>query len=582
MSEPGLKLPVQVESCKAEGFATPKQDKAPQHAYFLPKRVLPIIFLPGVMGSNLVIANAERMKQLDRNKEEDNKAWRPDDLGAFNVTGNANSSARDRQLRLDPSTTVVDVYKPADGKPELDGDKRNKSVDLDWGFHTPTLMDDPPTAKDRRTAEQKARARGWGEVHFASYGKMLQRFESRLNNTFANGKLRNEWSDVIGVDPVKWQADPSLPQKALTEDELKKVATGCWFPVHALGYNWLQSNAQSAKAIAKRIQQIMDDYTKYGYECPQVVVVTHSMGGLVARALIHPEIGGFQDKVLGMVHSVMPAIGSPMAYRRIRAGFEDPGMMNAPVDSMSAKVAGNYGDEVTAVLANAPGGLQLLPTETYGNGWMKVIHNGHKLESWPKAGDPYTEIYKVRGKWYSLFREEWINPAKINGPSFTNTSDYLDQAQEFHQQIRDTYHPNSYGHYGADPAHPSFGEVVWAISKNCKDPSGWQSWSILKDNRQGTIDLMQWHPNQPNTAFNSRVGATVPEPIHATIQPPSAPGDATVPVQSADHQLKSGKFAGIFRQVGYGHQDSYKSEHVLASTLYCIVRLANKATWACK
>jgi hypothetical protein len=38
---------------KAEGFATPQQDKKPQCARFLPKRVLPIIFLPGIMGSNL-------------------------------------------------------------------------------------------------------------------------------------------------------------------------------------------------------------------------------------------------------------------------------------------------------------------------------------------------------------------------------------------------------------------------------------------------------------------------------------------------------------------------------------------------
>jgi hypothetical protein len=74
-------------------------------------------------------------------------------------------------------------------------------------------------------------------------------------------------------------------------------------------------------------------------------------------------------------------------------------------------VSGNHGDEVTAVLANAPGGLQLLPSEAYGNGWLRVRHNGRDLEAWPKNGDPYNEIYKIQGKWYALFRENWINPS---------------------------------------------------------------------------------------------------------------------------------------------------------------------------
>lgn len=69
---------------KAEGFATPKQDKKPQCARMLPKRVLPIIFLPGIMGSNLRMS-AERQKEL---KQSDNISWRPDALGASNISKN--------------------------------------------------------------------------------------------------------------------------------------------------------------------------------------------------------------------------------------------------------------------------------------------------------------------------------------------------------------------------------------------------------------------------------------------------------------------------------------------------------------
>jgi alpha-beta hydrolase superfamily lysophospholipase len=57
----------------------------------------------------------------------------------------------------------------------------------------------------------------------------------------------------------------------------------------------------------------MNRYTAQGFQCEKVIVVTHSMGGLVARALIHPKMGSLKDKVLGIVHGVMPAIGAGAA-----------------------------------------------------------------------------------------------------------------------------------------------------------------------------------------------------------------------------------------------------------------------------
>jgi hypothetical protein len=569
---------------KAEGFATPKQDKRPQCARFLPKRVLPIIFLPGIMGSNLRMS-AARQKEL---RQKDNIAWRPDSLGALNVSKNARSLPRERQLRLDPLQTTVDVYNPS-GPANVSGDERHGNVKLDSSFRSPLLTDDPPTMTNRLTAVQKARARGWGEVFFKSYGELLQHLESRLNNTFFEGKLQQEWRDVVGVDPHKWSADPSLPQQALTEDELKKIATGCWFAVYAFGYNWLQSNGDSAKIIGARVNKVIDDLNESGYECNQVIVVTHSMGGLVGRALVHPKFGNLQDKVLGIVHGVMPAIGAPAAYKRMRAGFEDPGIMSGSLSAMEAsvgaKVAGNYGDEVTAVLANAPGGLQLLPTKSYGNGWLHVRYNGHDLEVWPKQGDPYGEIYKVQGKWYALFREDWINPSGLppdkGGGTFERTCRYLDRVQNFHQMIENTFHPNSYAHYGADRGRQSFEEVIWEIDKNCADPSGWKDWPIINDTRQGKLELVHWDPLGPNNKALLPFTDAMPDPIHATILPPAAPGDQTVPARSADHQLKSGMFKGVFRQTGYEHQSSYKDPRAIASTLYSILRIAQKATWKC-
>lgn len=57
------------------------------------------------------------------------------------------------------------------------------------------------------------------------------------------------------------------------------------------------------------------------------------------------------------------------------------------------------------------------------------------------------------------------------------------------------------------------------------------------------------------------------------------PGDETVPLHSADAQLRSGKFKGIFRQVGYEHQASYSDSIVLASTIYALFKIISTMKW---
>ena len=70
------KIPTHFDAGKffAVGYATPKEDKAPQAMYAVPKRVIPIVFLPGIMGSNLRTSPG-RQAQLGR---KNNVAWRPD------------------------------------------------------------------------------------------------------------------------------------------------------------------------------------------------------------------------------------------------------------------------------------------------------------------------------------------------------------------------------------------------------------------------------------------------------------------------------------------------------------------------
>jgi triacylglycerol esterase/lipase EstA (alpha/beta hydrolase family) len=65
--------------------------------------------------------------------------------------------------------------------------------------------------------------------------------------------------------------------------------------------------------------------TASGRKCEKVILVTHSMGGLVARYYSELLDGDFgQKNILGIVHGVMPDRGAPMAYKRMKAGEAVP------------------------------------------------------------------------------------------------------------------------------------------------------------------------------------------------------------------------------------------------------------------
>lgn len=548
---------------KAHGFATPKEDKAPQKMSVPPNRVVPIVFIPGIMGSNLKVTSRRQHEEGLTN----NAVWRPDKVGEVGSLMWKSNAARQR--RLDFSATEVDIYDPntnPTGDASETSDKRNDkvkdiSVGLPYEVGTPLLVN-PLLGTGAclfYTIEQKARQRGWGEVFFKSYRNILETCEQALNGPDRMLSLQK----VVGVDPREWQADPNSHLVALTAQEVKDALANCYFPVHAMGYNWLKSNADSAKELAVRIDSLIERYQECRFKCEKVILVTHSMGGLVGRALAHPEIGQMGQKILGVVHGVLPAIGAPATYKRMRCGFEEQLAGTHP----GPKIIGNKGPEVTAVLGNSPGGLQLLPTKRYGPGWLNLKHGNQLLASLPNSGDPYEEIYKVRNSWYGLIREEWLNPAGDKSASFERTCSFIDQAREFHETLGDYYHPNTYAHYGADLARASWESVTWDISR---DFSGyrWRDLQIIGDDEQGTLDVKPIDANPKYHGFHKVVlGAS------------TGPGDQTVPAKSADRQFLSGQLRGIFRQTGYEHQESYENDRAVRSTLYCIVRIAKDMRW---
>ena len=168
------------------------------------------------------------------------------------------------------------------------------------------------------------------------------------------------------------------------------------FPVYAVGYNWTDSAANSGKKLAARISEIIAEAKSTVGLCEKVILLSHSMGGLVCRAA--SELSGAASSILGIVHVVQPATGTPAAYWRMKAGFEGP--------SIPSSVLGNSARAVTPVLGNIPGGLQLLPNKLHRTNkgtreWLTVTEGGKPVHAFPRSdpnneSDPYKQIYRVK------------------------------------------------------------------------------------------------------------------------------------------------------------------------------------------
>lgn len=554
----------------AQARSTPRSDQRGCEVHVLPSRTIPVVFIPGIMGSHLKLTP---QRQADLKKTTD-VSWRPE--ATMETLAVIFKTPAQRQMLLDPQATEVDRYDL--NNPEAD--KRHKNVQdvayLHDGPHGDCGGADDQDAQKQR--DRHARLRGWSEVFFDSYGGLLQNLEKQLNQMCRDGQAREAWTQgalkAMGVPPKEWGGDGG---EALTLPELQTVSDA-WYPVHAVGYNWLRSNGESAKEVAKRIREIIAYYKQRQFDCEKVIVVTHSMGGLVGRALIHPDFGNAQDLVAGIVHGAMPAVGAAAAYKRIRMGFEGSGVKGY----VFKKVVGDTGPKVTAVLANAPGGLQLLPSERYGPGWLKAKVGEQEVLSLPKS-DPYAEIYTVQDKWYRLITPEWVNPAGLNelDSSLERAFTTLKEARSLHRAIGSTYHPMTFLSFGSDDEEKAWGEVVWHSGNapffqgGAVQHLGWEKvrvdtaadgWRIDQDDGDGVCVLTDALPEHAGQQFGVK------------ISDPAQPGDGTVPAErSAQDPVRQGKAKVAYRQAGYEHQDSFNHKAAQASTLHAVCKIALQA-----
>ncbi|MEN2786470.1 S8 family serine peptidase [Sphingomonas qilianensis] len=348
-----------------EGFAAPPPP--PQRGSGSGRRVVPIVVLPGIMGTRLDFTNSP----LPR--------WDPDNAAAMLGWFRADPDDKLRGLDMRSRVTIV-----ADGK---------------------------------HAGEHR---RGWDQLPAGFYRPLLTAIDAAFNRGGAGAALR------------------------------------C--PVWAMGYDWRQSNLDHAHHLASYVDLILK--TEHA---PQLILLTHSMGGLMARAALvaYPRLAG---RIAGVIHAMQPAVGAVVAARRFRTGFTykiDGSLGEAMAEMLKEQVGsgdgrdgwydegaeakkfaanwimqavfsstklGPHPEYYARLMAGVAGANELLPSDGADRGW------------WPHAAKrPTISVF-------DLYAAGWDQGGLIptglrHDPAGDALAQRLAAAKAFHDRVGGRYHP---------------------------------------------------------------------------------------------------------------------------------------------
>ena len=480
------------------------------------REIIPIIFVPGIMGS--------RLEDSYRNK-----VWDPDDTGFMvNRYGRIDRTAAYRKAKLIGKQFSSDYLKVSNNDTE-----HNKAF----------AQENDPTRVER----------GWGGVFWGSYGDLLLSLQG------------HEWKEPVSL---------------------------CFeFPVHAFGYNWTDTNFNAGKKLADKIDDLIAEYKSKGRLCEYVILVSHSMGGLVCRSACKLHMA--EKNVLGVLHGVQPATGAPAAYWRMKAGFERA--HGGPSGSLwdwlrnplkmaehslegraGAWIFGTDGKEVTCILGNAPGGLELLPNKHYTNNagsrqWLHVPDRDGLIHSFPRSGDPYKEIYSINDDvFWRMVNPAWLDPgsknesnneyAEIDG-RWGNYLDVLETPEQFHEMLKMEYHHHTYQFYSS--GYETVDEIRYKRNKTDinlekRQNAGIEFQKYFGETHRGAY-IAYLNYNDVVVESNSDVAYKIEMAMPGEYK---AEGDSTVP-DSSGNALKLNKTVKIGLETrsdwfGQDHQNIYK------------------------
>ncbi|MFP3504329.1 esterase/lipase family protein [Burkholderia sp. SIMBA_062] len=603
---------------------TPASDTRSKELLCDVRPIIPVIFLPGIMGSPLV--NKETGDEMFFPPNTDGMLGKAGALPA--LIGMWFKGASTRETQFDATVASPTPFGPIRAGKLQKEDEEDQYVD-----------------------EAEARRRGWGSVYRSSYQPMLAWLEEQLNEPKYMGKHKGAWIEtdpdgkkwtlkpVLGTEPADYGATDAGAQgrgQAITEESVAFEHFAKYrYRVYAIGYNWLQSNEKSAQQVIDgmdfedkktgkkaRLMGIKEIIAEN--HSGKAIILTHSMGGLVARMAI--AMHGAADLMHGVFHNVLPATGAPIAAKRFRTGGGSEGGVNGFINGA---LLGSNADEFVAVGANAPGALELLPMPDYHNGeawWIFARLNGDPVMKLPKQGDVYNELY-INQEWYGLVPKQsssLLDPAGIVKDRLDKSPAKKTVVENFAETmlsvirnqyaIKNKYHEKTYVSYGDGALTPkdstasgddhgkpkiekgeklddllAWGTVIWKgnIPAGVTDEELRAARFLGEKHDDSHTGTLRVHLDSRNVTIEFEVqkvaklppGSNAPDPDKNGI----VPGDGTVPVWSAESPARGadgGAAPGVqmvFDQGGYVHQESYNHPWARWALLYSIVQIAQDA-----
>ncbi|MGO1541248.1 MAG: esterase/lipase family protein [Luteimonas sp.] len=589
----------------ASSSASPTDNTSRARVYAPPPDVLPIVFVPGIMGSNLCAKQAVTSVGGDMLVEAGKPVWLVDSATRFGLKWSEYTAA-ERQLLIDKDNLDVDTS----GLIRLRSDEPAEAAMRDF-MRMPrygnlaAVEQAQKLRKDVNDAIAEKRRRGWGTVSWAFYGSFLQWLEQNLQGlAMQGGRPNNKLATLLrmaGRSPDGASSgSASVPAPPLKRDLVERMLE-FHFPVWGVGYNWAASNMDSGRILAQKIDDIIAEYDgRNGQRCSQVIVVTHSMGGLVARAAAKKY--NAESKIAGVVHGVMPTHGAAAMYKRSVAGFGNEGawfmekVLGAIIGASSARALGRTARETLPVLAFNPGPLELAPNHRYNNGQPWLIIRGKKggpLKALPERGDPYAEIYQRTDVWWRLVNPEWLNPAGLDMTASYFVGQFqaaVAKAKKYHEELaRDDegFHPETYGHYGTDKRHPAWGELTIEVSASAVyertslgaygagglGPTYMPPTRIDLPNKVLHGKPEEWRIMQHDADDELLLIDTQGGEMRARIKSKGDPGDATVPAEASAAGIDRISKVVCRHTRGYAHDASYQDDRVRASVLDAVARI---------
>ncbi len=278
-------------------------------------------------------------------------------------------------------------------------------------------------------------------------------------------------------------------------------------PVYAVGYDWRQSNKSSGAYVMRMVNRILA-----AEGASQIILLSHSMGGMVTRSAMKDGLAG---KVLGVVHIFQPVDGAPVLYRRFFTGAQSKIDGGFGLSTVLGSTAGKF----ATISSGMPGPLQLLPTNRYrdtgGKAWL-YYKKGGVTAAW--TGDVF-ELYTGSAAPPALLN--FASPPRgISAAVAADLKANVLKASSFHAALGHYQHPRTRTIHSSgldtdmaivfDPPTqpPAQLQTIYteAGPVSVHAPPEWKHKGALRVHRaqgDGTVPGSSANPLTPNTAVNN-------------------------------------------------------------------------------